>query len=222
MGSVTYLILLLGAVLDGAFIIADDKYHGKASIFLKTAASLMFVILGILNYHGGSSLLIIIALVFDLLGDFILILRNIDKKHSDILYAIGTGLFFIAHLFILIYLCKLNIKTLLLGLIITSLLYIFVGIKFINSLNVKGILDKVGRVYLYTISLTCIVSIVLTIIDYNFANLILMIGLTLFTISDYILVIHKFSKKTKNYLQPLYRVSYYISQIIIALFIGLK
>ena len=222
MSSAAYLILLLGVILDLAFIIVDDKFHGKSSIFLKTAASLLFVILALINYRGGFESLLIIGLVFDAIGDFILILRNIDKKHNDILYAIGTVSFFIAHLFILVYLSNLSKSILLPSVIITTLLYALIGVKFINSLNVKGILNKVGRVYLYTISLTCIASIIVLFVDYSFSNIILMIGLILFTISDFILVVHKFLLKSKNYLQPLYRVVYYASQLLVAIYIGLK
>lgn len=218
----SYLLLILGAILDVVFIIVDDKTHGKASVYLKTLASLMFVLLGINNYHGGLTYMIIITLVFDMLGDFILILRNIDKKHHDLFYIIGTLSFFVAHIILIIYLLNMNVEILLTGILVTTLLFIIFSLRFINTLDVNRTFRIIGTLYLYVILLTFFLSLILSIMEFNLANAILTVALYTFTFSDVILIIQKFRDNSKTYMQPLYRASYYLSQLLLTLFIFLK
>ena len=45
MDITSYLIIIIGIIIDALFIYNDDKYHNSLSIVLKTLASLAFVLL---------------------------------------------------------------------------------------------------------------------------------------------------------------------------------
>ena len=62
-------------IFDILFICYDNKHHDRKSIVLKSLASIMFVLLA-LSLYKDKALLIVIALVFNMIGDIILIFRN--------------------------------------------------------------------------------------------------------------------------------------------------
>ena len=197
MDITSYLIIIIGIIIDALFIYNDDKYHNSLSIVLKTSASLAFVLLAF-HLYKGKGLLVIIALIFDMLGDFILILRNRYKKYKDIIFACGTISFFIAHI-----------------------LYVIIAIAFKLSLDVKGFIGTLGACYLFIIMFNSGLSITNYHLVPTHENFVYMVGSLFFISSDLVLTLHKFGKNSPDFLQIVYRVLYYVSQIILALYIGL-
>lgn len=215
-----YLIIIFGIVLDGLFIYNDNKYHNSLSIPLKTLASLMFVLLGIRLYKGNG-LLVLIALCFDMFGDFVMILRNKYKKYKDLVFVIGTLSFFIAHILLSTYLIKLNSKCIVPGIIINLILYICIALYFLRVLDAHGKMKMLGACYLLIIMFTTGLAISNFFYLNSIGNLLLMVALIIFISSDLVLINHKFNKHAKDSLQITYRILYYLSQILLAFYIGL-
>jgi uncharacterized membrane protein YhhN len=92
----------LGAVSLALFCIFRDENSGMKALFLKTAASVFFVLTAVFAVSAdsiGAAVLIIPGLLFGLLGDILLDLKFIDKPNSDAYTFGGMGAFFIGHIF---------------------------------------------------------------------------------------------------------------------------
>lgn len=214
-------LIIIGCILQGLFIYNDNKYHNGLSILLKSLASFSFILLGY-HLYSNTKQLIFIALCLDGLGDFILILRNISsKKYKDLIFVCGTISFFIGHILLSVYLCKLNPDAIKLGIIINLVLFFGLAMYMLRTIVAPLGMKLLGGSYLFMIMFTSGLSISNYIHIPNSSNLLFMIGSIIFISSDLILMIHKFKPKASNTLQPTYRILYYISQIIIALYIGL-
>lgn len=207
-------------IFDILFICYDNKHHDRKSIVLKSLASLMFVLLA-LSLYKDKALLIVIALVFNMIGDIILIFRNKYPNIKDKLFMAGIVSFFIAHISILLYLIKLNITTVKFAFILSLIFYIILFSIFNRTLKVSGIIRVVGIIYTYVIMFTTSMAIINLAGLPTFSNLALLIGVVLFVISDIILIIFKFNKSDKNIMQIICRSIYYLSQLILALYVGL-
>lgn len=216
--SLTNTILIaIGVIIDLAFIFIDNKYHNKYSIILKTAASLVFVVLGIVNMHNRDSILVVIALAFDCFGDLVLILRNINNKRKNELYIIGTLSFLIAHVFLIVFLFITRQIPLIKCTIISAILLAILEFSFVLRFVDDKRMIALGSVYLYSILTTSVASVFSYLGCPNASSLLFMLGSNIFTISDVILIIHKYGKKEINALQITYRELYYVSQLMIAL-----
>lgn len=220
-----YVLIGFGYLIDLLFIIHDEKKHDGLSLVFKTLASLSFVLLALLlSFNINNRIiagLIVVALVFDLLGDFILILRNVFPNKHDLIYIVGTACFFIAHIFLLIMLIINNPNVILKSILLASIFFIVFYFAVFNKLEMSKTFRVIGLFYLYFILYILAYSV------FSYANfstkfeLAFLFGYFLFCVSDLILMIHKFKKGASSSLQPLYRLSYFISQILIALSISL-
>lgn len=216
-----YFIVALGFLIDVLFIIHDAEKHDSLSILLKTLASLSFVILAFYlrkyasDYNKAS--LIVYALIADLLGDFVLILRNIDKKHHDLIFIGGTLLFTIGHGFLMALLYKNNQNVIIKSFIFTVICFIFVEIYIHLRISAKKAFLIIGGIYLFFIIYILGYSIFSYIDIPNKFDEAFMFSYFLFMVSDLILTISKFKKDASITLQPIYRLSYFISQVLIAL-----
>ena len=220
-----YVLIGFGYLIDLLFIIHDEKKHDGLSLVFKTLASLSFVLLALLlSFKINNRIiagLIVVALVFDLLGDFILILRNVFPNKHDLIYIVGTACFFIAHIFLLIMLIINNPNVILKSILLASIFFIVFYFAVFNKLEMSKTFRVIGLFYLYFILYILAYSV------FSYANfstkfeLAFLFGYFLFCVSDLILMIHKFKKGASSSLQPLYRLSYFISQILIALSISL-
>lgn len=212
-------LIIIGIILQGLFIYNDNKHHNGLSIILKTCASLCFVCL---SFRLANKITLVnYALMLDCLGDFILILRNINKKHKDLIFVSGTISFFIGHILLSIYLCKLNPNAIKLGIVINLILFLGFAIYYLKTLKASIGMKLLGGSYLFMIMFTSGLSISNYIDIQSTSNLLFMIASIIFISSDLILMAHKFNPKAKNFMQPTYRVLYYISQILLALYCGI-
>lgn len=215
-------VLLICAciIFDICFIYHDNKYHDNKSIILKSLASLMFVLLA-LSLYKNKALLIVVALIFNMLGDIVLILRNKYPNYKDKFFMCGTVSFFIAHVLMLSYLIKLNMNSIKIAFILSIVLYVILYSVFSRVLKVSGIIRVMGVIYTYIIMFTTSMSIINYINCPIYGNLVLLIGIILFVISDIILITFKFAKSDKSVIQIICRSIYYLSQLILALYVGL-
>lgn len=216
----SYLIIIIGLLFDGFFIYNDAKYHNFLSIILKTLASLSFVILGLYLYKG-KGLLVLICLIFDMLGDFILILRNRYKQYANLIFVLGTMSFLIAHVIFMLYLLRLNLHSFKKGIFIAFFLYFILSYYFNRHLNIKGKLKILGSLYLFFITLNGTLAFYNYFLIRSYPYFIYMLGSLAFLFSDLILILFKFGKVKRDYLQIIYRLLYYLSQLLFAFYIGL-
>ena len=221
MVSYNTLIIVLGLIIDIAFIVRDGKHKDAFSIVLKTLASLMFVILAIVNCQNDVSKFVIYALVFDCLGDFILILRNVDSKHKNAIYVAGTLVFMIAHFLLSYYLYRIDNSCFINGTLFGFLFVAITGTYLLSVLEASKGFKVMGLIYIFVIAQTFGLSLFAHVTMKTTASLMFMIGSMLFTLSDLILMFHKYGRKKIEILQPIYRILYYVSQILIAICIGL-
>lgn len=219
-----YVLVGVGYLIDILFITHDIKKHDGLSIVLKTLASACFVLLGIMlsfdAVEKGLANFMILALFADLLGDFVLILRNVLPKYHDLLYVIGTAFFFVGHIFLMIMLyanySNVILKSLLFAIVMFGVAYFFL----FKKLEMSKAFKIVGAIYFFFIIYIQAYSLCSYIDIKDHFNLAFLFGYFLFAVSDIILVAHKFKKGASESLQPIYRLSYFISQILIALSIA--
>ena len=219
-----YAIIGIGYLIDILFIVHDEAKHDGLSIVLKTLASACFVTLSIVLYNNANSkelaLYIVLALVADLFGDFILILRNITDKHHDTIFIGGTLCFFIGHIFLMIMLYINNPSVLLKSFIYTFVIFILFGLPLLKTLETKKTMKTIGAIYVFFIIYIQAYGICSLVNVETKFELAFLFGYFLFAVSDIVLIIQKFGKVKSNALQPIYRLSYFISQVIIALSIA--
>lgn len=219
-----YLIVGIGFLIDIIFIVHDDAKHDGFSIVLKTLASACFVTLSIiLSKQANNAELaryIVLALVFDLFGDFILILRNITDKHHDLIFILGTLCFFVGHIFLMVMLYINDPSVLLKAFIYTFAFFMLFVLPLLKLLEAKKIMKTIGAIYLFFIVYIQVYGLCSVFNIGTRFDLAFLFGYFLFAVSDVILIIQKFTKNPSNTLQPIYRLSYFVSQVVIALAIA--
>lgn len=219
-----YLVIGLGYLIDIIFIVHDSKTKDGLSVFLKTGASLCFVIVAIMLKNSASNTelanFIVYSLIADMLGDFILILRNVFKTKHDLIFISGTLCFFIGHIFLMCMLYKNNPNVIGKSCLYTTIVFILFGLPLLKALEANKKFKAIGGIYVFFIIYIQIYALLSLIsLDTNF-NYAFLFGYFLFAISDVILIIQKFKKGASIALQPIYRLSYFISQILIAISIA--
>ena len=87
------LLISAGAILETLFIMRSYRRRDGMSVFLKTAASLVFVLLGLLELRRtGTSVygeLVVAGLTLGMLGDLLLALRYLGQKLHHFFFAAG-------------------------------------------------------------------------------------------------------------------------------------
>lgn len=186
------LFMMLNAIMMTFILIFDVLYMVKGGLLLKSIASIMFVVTGIINIiyciknktNLKFPIWMIIALIFAMLGD---ILLNIN-------FYVGTILFAVAHIFYFISYCmlqKFNGRDVLCGAII-SIMAVSI-ILFTPFLNFgANLMQGICCFYALIISLMVGKAISNLLKENNFINIIIMIGSILFFISDFMLLLNKF------------------------------
>ena len=85
------LLISAGAILETLFIMRSYRRRDGMSVFLKTAASLVFVLLGLLELRRtGTSVygeLVVAGLTLGMLGDLLLALRYLGQKLHHFFFA---------------------------------------------------------------------------------------------------------------------------------------
>ena len=99
------LLISAGAVLETLFIMRSYKRRDASSVVLKTMASVVFVLLGLLGLlelrRMGPSLYgwyVVAGLTLGMLGDLLLALRFLSEKLHRLFFAAGSVSFFLGHI----------------------------------------------------------------------------------------------------------------------------
>lgn len=224
-------IILMGIVIDLLFIRSEYAKKMKEATVLKGLASLMFVILGIFLYKSSPASvtrLILLGLVFGMLGDIFLNLRNLyEGGVSNKIFAVGILLFLIGHFMYIAALICCDSKLLLPGIgiaLVLSVLSIPPLMKRISAPS-KG-LKIFGYVYLVIVISMFSASVALLLrsalpagTGISCFQILFTVGAGLFVVSDFIMIYYSFGKKIAP-LRAINLLSYYIGQILIALCIS--
>lgn len=208
-------------VLQVVFLIKEKKQQFVQTLYLKGAASLVFVLLAALSFVFGSqsffSTYIFVGMFFDALADVVFNLRFAFKKIEKLSFLGGTFLFFMGHVFYLVAMIP-QVEHLWLyfaaGLVIALLsqLYIWLVLK-----DVFLAYKIYGTVYIFSVSSMTAMAIGNFVVNYAGTwALLFAIGAVFFLISDLLLILNTFRKEKIYPMRVISFVTYYTGQLLIA------
>lgn len=203
------------------FLIKEKKQQLVQTLYLKGAASLVFVLLAALSFVFGSqsffSIYIFVGMFFDALADVVFNLRFAFKKIEKLSFLGGTFLFFMGHVFYLVAMIP-QVEHLWLyfaaGLVIALLsqLYIWLVLK-----DVFLAYKIYGTVYIFSVSSMTAMAIGNFVVNYAGTwALLFAIGAVFFLISDLLLILNTFRKEKIYPMRVISFVTYYTGQLLIA------
>ena len=197
------LLISAGAILETLFIMRSYRRRDGMSVFLKTAASLVFVLLGLLELRRtGTSVygeLVVAGLTLGMLGDLLLALRYLG--HVVYIAAILT-------------LCSqawtyaIPIAVVALG---AASFYAYA--KEVRA----GKVTPLGAVYIASVLFMTACAATGAFISSSRALFLFFVGGVCFSASDNMLVVLSFGKDDSPYRNAVLHVLYYMAQIFIAL-----
>ena len=224
-------VFLLSGLLISWFIFVDARGKNYLhSIFFKSLASLSFVmvygfsiflkkdeLINLGNKEIGFMVFILLGLISGLIGDLLLALRPLQDKSKDKQIIIfGIISFSLGHLFYLtaLYqLSKFSILSILLGIIMTLIIYIGSRI-----LKFEMGIAKIPT-FFYTFLIFTMVGQTISLSmsqNYTFFSIILMIGALLFAVSDLILAPIYYKNEKRAMFVVCNLTTYYLAQVFIA------
>ncbi|MBR0137894.1 MAG: lysoplasmalogenase [Erysipelotrichaceae bacterium] len=218
MKSYIYVLMIIGAALQGLFVITEKNKKYVAADVLKGSASLFFVLIGYLACKAnptGFSKKILIGLVFGMIGDILLNLRFVFEKNGQKFFLTGIVAFLIGHVLYLLAIIPNAVHLALcvaVGVILAAslLTYIF------KTMDVKPAFKIFGIFYLGAIIIMTTIAVVIAIFRPDTAGVIFAVGAVLFTASDIVLIFNTFSGTSRFSMRVTNLTLYYIGQILIA------
>ena len=189
------LLISAGAILETLFIMRSYRRRDGMSVFLKTAASLVFV----------------------LLGDLLLALRYLGQKLHHFFFAAGSVSFFLGHvgyIAAILTLCPqawtyaIPIAVVALG---AASFYAYA--KEVRA----GKVTPLGAVYIASVLFMTACAATGAFISSSRALFLFFVGGVCFSASDNMLVVLSFGKDDSPYRNAVLHVLYYMAQIFIAL-----
>ena len=213
---VVYLFLLLNLFLS-LKIIFYFKGYKKLSLLFKMLTSFTFLAVGAYGLSQTSvnefHLIMFLGLILGAIGDFFL---ELIQKKNFLLY--GIFFFLMGHLFYIIafsFIIQFNIIEVL----------VFVSLLLLSLFTFKYFSFNFGKlkypVYIYTIIISAMVSraVSISLGDYSLTiKLLVILGSSLFVLSDYIINFTLFKKVPKIWI-VVNLLTYYFGQFLLALLI---
>ena len=195
------LLISAGAILETLFIMRSYRRRDGMSVFLKTAASLVFVLLGLLELRRtGTSVygeLVVAGLTLGMLGDLLLALRYLGQKLHHFFFAAGSVSFFLGHV-----------------------VYIAAILTLCQQAWTYAIpiaVVALGAVYIASVLFMTACAATGAFISSSRALFLFFVGGVCFSASDNMLVVLSFGKDDSPYRNAVLHVLYYMAQIFIAL-----
>lgn len=215
--------LILAAVclaLAAWFICEEHKEKYVSAVLLKGAASVCFVLLGILGGRlcGDAEFarLVIIGLILGCVADVLLNLRFVFEKNGKLVFLVGILVFLSGHVLYLAALipaCPSLWIWLLAGVVLTALIlkWIFSKITAQKAFKIFGIFYIGAIVIMNCVALGALLAKPCAGLGVFFA------GAVLFLVSDVVLILNTFGSETKFSLRITNLSLYYVGQLLIAL-----
>ena len=199
-------LAVLCLVLMAAFIIAEYREKWVAGVALKGAASLCFVILGIL----GSRLAV------GAVADVLLNLRYVYKKWDKLIFAAGTLVFLVGHvLYSIAVWPRAAIPWLFV--IIGAVATFFIMRWIFSKIDAPGALKAIGVFYVGIVVVLNFLALSALFNNLGAQSLVFLLGTAFFLVSDIVLILNTFGGNPQFKRRMLNLTLYYIGQILIAL-----
>jgi len=219
-------VAFAGCAVEAVFIVFEYQKKPLAALILKTLASLMFILLGVLctlrAANGSYAAVILAGLVFGAIGDVCLNLRHLVGERGKQVFMAGIAAFLIGHLFYLFALIRRAPQMLLWSVPLCAVLSFFLLRFILKRIEVQGALKTFGIVYLVVVFFMMCCAVGLLPVDpSNPAYRLFTLGAVLFAASDVLLVFNQFGKKAYPAFRAMNLSLYYLGQICIALTIAL-
>ena len=209
------LLISAGAILETLFIMRSYRRRDGMSVFLKTAASLVFVLLGLLELRRtGTSVygeLVVAGLTLGMLGDLLLALRYLGQKLHHFFFAAGSVSFFLGHV---VYIAAI------LTLCSQAWTYaIPIAVVALGAASFYAYAKEVraGKVTPLGVLFMTACAATGAFISSSRALFLFFVGGVCFSASDNMLVVLSFGKDDSPYRNAVLHVLYYMAQIFIAL-----
>ena len=214
---------VLGPMLQAVFIYSEYKHNMFAALFLKGAASLIFVAVGYIGYYlcGKTDVarLILFGLILGAAGDILLNVRYLTASRKKFFFIIGTVAFFSGHI---LYLAALFVVSgnilipLAAGAVLTLTAGIVMWIKTVPPTHFK----LLGGLYIAAVVLMASVAVSNALVVCDTWRVLFAVGAVLFMVSDMILILNTFGKEPKMFWSGVCLSLYYPGQLLIALSVG--
>jgi len=219
-----YALCAIGFLIQICFISVEHKEKYKAAVILKGTASLVFVIIGLLNCikSGFNSFqtAVLIGLIFGMFGDILLNLRFVFEKNGQKIFLVGILIFLIGHI---MYLAALvpqvnnDLICIVIGIVLTAITMYFI----FKVIEAKKAFKIFGIFYIGAIMLMNVFAFANLFEQTSSATIVYAIGAILFLISDIVLILNTFGKTSKFSLRITNLTLYYLGQLAIAMSIML-
>lgn len=214
-------LIAVSVMATCVFLIWRDKEKPAFNALLKSIASFCFLALAVVATFVSDNftmpmLFILLGLTSSVFGDVFLGFRDFKNEHHDKALYSGFSAFIVTqilYLLGLIFLFGFNWWSFLLGGLITLTITLSEGLLKLDFGKFRII------VIVYSLLLMTVMSQgVFSFAKYGFStsNLLLMLGVIFFAISDLILSFIYFKKDSKDWLNILNYLTYYLAQIMIA------
>ena len=219
-------LLLLGCVVEAAFITQEHKQHMLGALLLKAGASMLFVLAGVFAFSIAPlpvfGRMIVLGLMLGAIGDVCLNLRFLLTGHARVIFLFGIGAFLLGHIAYLVALVGLNPVVLLYALPVAAVVS-FALIRFVLArVEVSGAIKVFGILYLCVVFLMACVAVALFALNVSsLGRAVFAAGALLFAASDVLLVLNQFGKKAYPAFRALNLSLYYAGQVCICLTIAL-
>ncbi len=212
-------ICIIGMLLQAAFMEAERREKFLPALMLKSCASVVFVIIGIISFnsssHGTYAHLVLAGLILGAAGDILLNLQYFAGRFSQPVFLSGVVSFFAGHVMYLLAILPLredHAASLVAGTLAAVLI-----LTILFKLFKPGPLYKAfGIVYIGTVSIMCAVAIQNMITIGSRQSVLFAIGATLFLISDVVLIFNIFGNKVSHLRRVINLSCYYAAQLLIA------
>ncbi|NLD26505.1 MAG: hypothetical protein GX661_04005 [Acholeplasmataceae bacterium] len=217
-----YIPLLLLSVLLPVYIVFYFKFDKKRVLVLKMLTSTTFLALGIIasniTTNRDYAILVMCGLCFGFIGDFLLGMQRVDRKHKKIYFLFGLLAFLIGHCF---YISAFSLESHIYAWVYLTVpvLMTLVGIFLLSRVNIKSLAIKCGNyLYLFITAMLLTFGVGNLILDSSFLTLVCALGAIFFALSDLLLFFLYFKnpKSRIKMLKTFNIVLYYSAQILLA------
>lgn len=215
------ILAVAGCAMEAVFIVLEYQKRWLPALLTKGAASLLFLLVGILALRMAADAayawLILTGLLFGAVGDVCLNLRHLCGSRAKLVFMVGIAAFLIGHV---CYIWALTAR------MPGSLLYAVPACAVVSAavigfvlrrVNVEGTLKTFGIAYLAVVLLMACLSVTLFIMEpASRAYRLFALGGLLFAASDVLLVLNQFGKRAYPAFRALNLSLYYVGQLCIA------
>lgn len=215
-----YTLAIIGLLIQCVFIYVEHQEKYLPALILKTSASLVFVLIGIMCskicLDPKVSKYVILGLCFGAAGDFFLNLRFVLSKVAQKVFLVGILIFLTGHVMYLITLINLATNALIpavVGVVLTVLLLIWI----FSKIEAKMAFKIFGVFYIGAVTLMATYACFNAVTLKSTFSYIYALGAILFLVSDVVLILNTFTKTTKFSLRITNLVLYYLGQLCISL-----